>query len=265
VKYENPGMEEIKEFAFETIRNAGTEALAYYGKGNPRVKFDEDVITQAEIRIQKVFKEQLAERFPEHQLFQHNHVDKAYTHEQKRYLWIFDPLDGVSNFLAGIPVWGMSLAVLDNYWPVLGVFYMPSTGDMFHASVNDKSYWGEQVIHTSFQEAVNDESMLLIYSRFHQKHRTHFPGKVRNLGCTAAHLCYVAMGSAEAAFITNESYQDLAAVRVIIEAAGGKMYKMDGSEFFLSDYKEGEGSDEHLLVASPQNVTSILETIEHLS
>jgi myo-inositol-1(or 4)-monophosphatase len=257
-------MEEIKRFALDVIRISGKEALAYYGKGNPRVKFDEDVISQAEIRILKVFKEQLAERFPEHQLYQHNHEDKDYTHDQRRYLWIFDPLDGVSNFLAGIPIWGMSLAVLDNYWPVMGVFYMPSTGDIFHAVVNEKAYWGEQVIHTSFQEYINDESLLLTYSRFHQQHQTRFPGKVRNLGCTGAHLCYVAMGSAEAAFITNESYQDLAAVRVIVNAAGGKMYKMDGSEFFLSDYREGEGSDERLLVASAQNFQPILETIQRL-
>jgi myo-inositol-1(or 4)-monophosphatase len=263
VKYDDPGIQEIKQFALDIIRIAGKEALVYYGKGNPRVKFDEEVVTQAEIRIQNVFKTQLMERFPEHQLFQHNHVDKAYTHDQRRYLWIFDPLDGLSNYLAGIPVWGMSLAVLDNYWPTLGVFYMPSTGDIFHATINDRAYWGERVIHASFQEDIDDESMLLTYSRFHRQHRTSFPGKVRNLGCTGAHLCYVAMGSAEAAFITNESYQDLAAVRVIIEAAGGKMYKTDGSEFFLSDYKEGEGSDERLLVASPQNYQSILDTIQH--
>ena len=59
------------------------------------------------------------------------------------------------------------------------------------------------------------------------------------------------MGRAEAALIANESYQDLAAARVIIEAAGGKIYKMDGSEFLLDEYLDGQRIDDNLLAAAP--------------
>ena len=71
------------------------------------------------------------------------------------------------------------------------------------------------------------------------------------MGCTSAHICYVAQGRADAAIIANESFQGLAAARVIIEAAGGKIYKMDGSEFFLNDYLDGGQINEHLLVTTP--------------
>ncbi|GAF91915.1 unnamed protein product, partial [marine sediment metagenome] len=79
------------------------------------------------------------------------------------------------------------------------------------------------------------ESLLLTYSRFHHHYHSTFPGKIRDLGCTAAHICYVATGRAEAALIANESYQDLAAACIIVEAAGGKIYKLDGSEFLLNE------------------------------
>ena len=63
---------------------------------------------------------------------------------EERYLWIFDPFDGVANFQAGIPVWGLSLALLENFWPILGAFYMPVTGDLFHAVAGQKRLSGQK-------------------------------------------------------------------------------------------------------------------------
>ena len=85
-------------------------------------------------------------------------------------------------------------------------------------------------------DGINDESLLLTYSRFHQDYKTTFPGKIRSLGCSAAHACYVAMGRADAALLANDSYAGLAATRVIVEAAGGKIFSVQGGEFFLNDY-----------------------------
>ncbi len=104
------------------------------------------------------------------------------------------------------------------------------------------------VVDVAAQENINDESLLLTYSRFHQHYRSTFPGKIRGLGCAAAHMCYVAMGRAEAAVIANESYRGLAAACIIVAAAGGKISKMDGSDFFLNEYLDGARIDEHLLV-----------------
>ena len=55
------------------------------------------------------------------------------------------------------------------------------------------------------------------------------------------------MGFAEAALIANESYQDLAAVRVIMEAAGGHFMRLNGTKFPIAEYLEGPVSDSHLL------------------
>ena len=114
------------------------------------------------------------------------------------------------------------------------------------------AYRGDQEIRVSEQEALSDESVLLTYSRFHQHYETSFPGKIRSLGCTAAHVCYVATGRAEAALINNLSFSDLGAVRVIVEAAGGKIFRMDGSEFFLNEYLDSPMIKEDLLVSSPE-------------
>ncbi len=256
------GIEDLTSFAVDVIRGSGEQALSYYGKGKPNIKFDEALVTEAELCVTEFFQEQLGARFPEHQLFENNQKDQGYTHDEKRHLWIFDALDGVANFQAGIPVWGVSIALLENFWPIFGVFYMPATNDLFHARAGGKAYRNKEEIHISNQESINDESLLLTYSRFHNHYHSTFPGKIRDLGCTGAHICYVAMGRAEGAIIANESYQDLAAVRVIIEAAGGKTYRMDGSEFSLDEYLDGARINEQLLVASPHILTEIREYLQ---
>lgn len=247
----NQEIEDLTQFAMEIIRRSGEEALPYYGKGRHQVKFDEDLVTEAELHLTEFFKDQLHARFSDHLVFNNSQQNEGYSHEGKRYLWVFDPLDGVANYQAGIPVWGMSLALLENFWPILGLFHMPATGDLFHAQAGGNALLGDRKIRVSDQEDINNESLLLIYSRFHRHYHPTFPGKIRDLGCTAAHICYVAMGRAEAALVANESYKDLAAARVIIEAAGGKIYKMDGKEFFLNEYLDGRRIRDHLLILAP--------------
>ena len=261
----NQEIDNLIQFAMEVIRSSGEKALTYYGMGKPDVKFDEELVTEAELGLMDFFQDQLHAQFPDHQVFNSNQKNKGYTHEGKRYLWIYDAFEGVANFQAGIPIWGSSLSLLENFWPILGIFYMPATGDLFHAQVGQKAFLGKKEIGISTQETINDESLLLTYSRFHHHYHSTFPGKIRDLGCTTAHICYVAMGRAEGAVIANESYQDLAAARVIIEAAGGKISKMDGSEFLLDDYLDGEKIEYHLVVGATEINSQVCDYLQEVS
>ena len=138
---------------------------------------------------------------------------------------------------------------------------MPATGDLFHARADGKAYRGSDQIAIPPRHSVDDESILLTYSRFHQNYTSKFPGKIRDLGCTSAHICYVATGRADAALIANESYQDLAAARIIVEAAGGKICMLDGCTFFLNEYLDGRRIDDHLLVVAPDNLDSVRQCL----
>jgi len=254
----SPGFEDLTRFATEVIRRVGDEALHFYGKGDPAVRFDSDLVTEAELRLADLFKSQLKAEFPEHRIFGDGMPIQEYVHGEEGYLWIYDTLDGVANFQAGIPLWGTSIALLENFWPIFGVFYMPVTGDLYSAQAGQKANFRGTEIHVPESSEISNESLLLTYSRFHNHYRSTFPGKIRNLGCTAAHLCYVAHGRAEAALIANVSYQDLAAAQIILKAAGGKICKMDGSDFFLNEYLDGQRIEEHLL-AAPEDAHSAIQ------
>ena len=205
VALKSHGIYDLTQFAMDVMRRSGEEALLYYGKGDPHIKFDEELVTEADFHMMEFFKDQLNSYFPEHQVFENNQANQEYTHDEKRYLWIYDPLDGVANFQAGIPIWGTSLALIENFWPIFGVFYMPVTGDLFHARAGQKAFLKKKEIQVSDQKNINDESLLLTYSRFHLRYRPTFPGKIRGLGCNGAHHFYVGMGTADRGVISNET------------------------------------------------------------
>ncbi len=238
---------DLIHYAMDTVRSVGDQALHYYGKGSPKVKFDEELVTEAELKLSAYFRSQLRSHFPEHRIFGEETMEAGYTHDAGGYVWVFDPLDGVANFQAGIPVWGVSMALLENFWPVLGVFFMPVTNDLFYAQAGQAAYHGDQKVTIPDQPEVNNESLLFTYSRFNNHYRTSFPGKIRSLGCTAAHICYVACGRAEAALLGHVSYKDLAAAQIILEAAGGEIRKVDGDKFHLNDYLDGRRIDDYLM------------------
>jgi myo-inositol-1(or 4)-monophosphatase len=258
------GIEALAGFAEEAVRRCGERALAFYGQGASGLKFDKGLVIDAGLQLTELFTGQLLSRFPDHRVFRNDEEGRGYSHDGARYLWVFDPLDGVANFQAGIPVWGMSLALMENYWPVLGIVFMPATGDLFSARADHRAFRGEREIRVSGQEALSDESLLLTYSRFHRRYETDFPGKIRCMGCTAGHACYVAAGQAEGALVNNLSYEDLGAVRVIIEAAGGKIFRMNGEEFFLNDYLDAPMIREDLLISTPELGPQIREHLRAL-
>ncbi|MEJ5358480.1 MAG: inositol monophosphatase family protein [Desulfobacterales bacterium] len=244
-------IDDLVGFGLEVIRRAGAMALDFYGKGRPQVRFDDRVVTEAELVLTEFFAAELHRRFPEHRIFLHDAPAEGYSHERGRFLWSFDALEGVANFQAGIPLWGLSLALMENFWPLFGVFYMPATGDLFHARAGGRAFWGEREIRIPVCGGLNDESLLLTYSRFHQHFRTSFPGKIRSFGCTSAHIGYVATGRADAAVIANETFQGLAAARILLEAAGGRFRRLDGGDFDLNDCLDGRKIDEPLLAGEP--------------
>ena len=254
----------LSTFAMETIRQMGDEALQFYGKGRLHPPFDQDLVTQAELHLNNSFQNKIMAQYPEHQLYGKDPLGEGYTHGAKRYLWVFDPLDGVDNFQTRIPIWGMSLALYENNWPVLGYFYMPATDDLFYAIAGQQAYWNDRPLKLVDRGDLAQESLVLTFSRFHQHYRFQFPGKVRALGSTGVHICYVAMGRADAAIVSHESFKDLAAVRIIVESVGAKFYKADGSDFFLGDYVDGTRIDDRLIITSPSNVESVLECLQRV-
>lgn len=238
---------DIQGFALETLRRAVPVAMNYYGKGNPLFKFDYDLVTTAEMNIDQKIRDEIHNSFPHAQIFGERKNTSEYHHGEAGLMWVYDALDGVANFQAGIPMWGISIALVENFWPIFGAYHMPASGDLFWGFADEKAFWNGIEMQYVETEPTNNESLLFTYSRFHDHFRTTFPGKIRNLGCSGAHICYVAGGRADGAVLRNISYRELIGLVIVLKSAGGLLEYVDGRPFQINDYLDGTRVKEFLL------------------
>ncbi|WP_247728639.1 NAD(+)/NADH kinase [Halovivax limisalsi] len=149
-------------------------------------------------------------------------LDEALPSDRPTYTWVVDPLDGTGNFAHGNPNYAVSIALVADAEPVLGVVHVPETGETFSAITGEGAYADGTPLGTTDRSRL-DESMLLsgydpdgsFLTRFYQEARG-----VRRLGCAALHLCYLASGSADAIWEYDTYPWDVAAGIVIAREAG---------------------------------------------
>jgi len=148
-----------------------------------------------------------------------------------RWVWAIDPLDGSVNYLRGYPHCGVSIALLEEGKPVLGVVDCFVTRERFSGAiglgawlngapmrVSEIANPAKGILQTGVPSRASDESM----KTFEQRLRTW--QKVRMIGSAATALAYVAAGRAEAYRESGSMIWDVAAGCALVEAAGGKVH-----------------------------------------
>jgi len=259
-KLDRQMLSDIETFARGLARAGGRIALPFYGHANPQVKYDESLVTEADLSVQEHLRSEVTRSYPEHCFLGEESPQRG--EGESDFLWVVDPVDGTSAFSKGYPIWGVSIAVLFQGKPVVGVFHMPVTGEMYSAIAGGRVLCDDDPIEVRFDEVLDNESLMLTYSRFHNDFSTTFPGKVRSLGSTVAHICYVARGAAWGAVLSNVHVWDVAAGQVILEAAGGELLDLDGKPFVAADYLEETRVDRVLLAAAEGQHAAIREYLQ---
>ncbi|MFM2206747.1 MAG: hypothetical protein RL213_722 [Bacteroidota bacterium] len=158
-----------------------------------------------------------------------------------RYRWIIDPLDGTTNFIHGVPVYCISIALYDGEEPVLGVIHELNLDECFSAwknggarlngtpiRVSDCSNMADSLIATGFP--YHDYGRMAPYMEVFDHCMKHTRG-LRRLGSAAADLAYVAAGRFEVFYEYGLQPWDVAAGVVLVREAGG----------IVTDFKGGEG------------------------
>lgn len=254
-------LEDMLTFTKGLARASGALALSYYGKANPTLKYDYNLITEADLAVQEYIRREVKTAYPNHKFLGEEGDALPKDRDLQEPLWVVDPVDGSAAFCAGMPIWGVSISLFDGTRPVLGVFHLPATGELYSAATGAKAMLNDREISVR-DETVDNESLLLTYSRFHSDFLTHFPGKVRSLGSTVAHIAYVARGAACGAILGNVHVWDVAAGQVILQAAGGSIRDLSGKQVEMSNYLEGEKIDRVLVAAAKGQHKEIINTLE---
>lgn len=165
------------------------------------------------------------------------------TKKGERYNWVIDPLDGTTNFIHGIPLFSISIALMDGDEIISGVVHEVNQNECFYAWKNSKAYLNGNEIKVSDAKTLS-ESLLATgfpyydYSRLkpymemfeflmHQSHG------IRRLGSAAADLAYVACGRFEGFYEYGLHPWDVAAGALIVKQAGGIVSDFSGKGDYI--------------------------------
>ena len=154
--------------------------------------------------------------------------------KNKNNFWIIDPIDGTTNFLHGIPHFAISIALQLEDEIVSGLIFDPIKNEIFFAEKNNGSFFNNNRIRVSSKSnlddclfATNCEGIKQIYPKLN----------LRNTGCAALDLAYVGCGRFDGYFHNKINIWDIAAGKIIIEEAGGKINDISQFKFNKIDIK----------------------------
>jgi myo-inositol-1(or 4)-monophosphatase len=149
-------------------------------------------------------------------------------------VWIVDPLDGTKEFVAGIPEWGISVAMIEGGVAVAGGVCNPATGEIFLGSKETGVTYNGKPVHASERSSLEGAEVLASRSETERGEWTRFERAsfvVRPMGSVAYKLARVAAGLADATWtLSPKNEWDIAAGVALVEAAGGHVQ-------FLPDHR----------------------------
>ncbi len=246
------------EWLEEIVRVAGGIALRHFRQVTTVRKADRTVVTIADHQVESYLRQALSQAFPADSLLGEEMGTFA---GQSGRVWAIDPIDGTAAYAAGLPVWGVSVGLLQDWEPVAGIFYAPLLDELYLSHGHDALFNG-QPIHADDSNHIDDESFLCVTSAAHRKYRIDFLGKTRALGSTAANMCYVARGTAVAALLGQPSLWDIAGALPILRAAGGDLRYLTGHPLDLVALADGRKCHGPVLAGAPWALDYFTEHIK---
>ena len=166
--------------------------------------------------------------------------------------WIIDPLDGTVNYLFGIPLWGVSIAVEDNGVVIAGVIVLPTQNEIYVASI-DGGAWKVSVGSPTTTDAMSETqihvrgtqefSRALLSTGFgYDPERRKAQGElvaklipkiadIRRSGCAVVDLCWLASGVTDGYYEYGLNAWDYAAGALLVSEAGGLVAGLEGADF----------------------------------
>ena len=235
-------MSDILQIVEIIIRKAGAVLMEGYGNvRHVQQKGVIDLVTEFDKRSEEVIISSIQQEFPDHAILSE---ESGRNQTISEYQWVIDPLDGTTNFAHGIPIFSVSIGLLKNNSPVVGVVYDPFCNEMFSAElghgatlnnqpirVSPRTDLGQAVISTGFPYDLrtNPRNNLAQFVQFQLRTQA-----VRHLGSASLDCAWTAMGRLDGYWEFGLKPWDVGAGALIVREAGGRVTSVDGDENFLS-------------------------------
>ena len=225
------------------IRDFGEIENLQVSKKGPK-----DFVTKTDKRVEKILINELT-KTKRNYSFITEETGKI-LNKDKETFWIIDPIDGTTNFLHGVPHFAISVALQKNNEILIGLIFDPIKNEIFYAEKNNGAYFNNSRVRVSNKVnlddclfATNNDGIKFLHPKLN----------LRNTGCAALDLAYVGCGRFDGYFHNDINLWDIAAGKIIIEEAGGKVNNVSNFKINKIDIRAGNPNIYEKLVKKVDN------------
>jgi myo-inositol-1(or 4)-monophosphatase len=240
-----PNPNEIFLPAMSAIAREAGALLIHHFHQHLKIEYkgDADLVTAADRAAEVLIRERIRQQWPAHDVLGE---EQGLSDRGSEYRWYVDPLDGTTNFAHGFPVFCVSMGLEHKGERIAAVIYDPTRDELFSAEQGKGAQLNGETIHVS-KTATVKESLLATGFPSHKRHKNpniffyhqitlHSHG-VRRAGSAALDLCNVAAGRFDGFWEFNLNPWDTAAGVLIVQEAGGRVTRFDGSPFEINSHE----------------------------
>ncbi|MCP4540976.1 MAG: inositol monophosphatase [Chloroflexi bacterium] len=227
--------------AVEAARRAGQIIVERYSaERDISFKGQRDIVTDTDTAAEAVVLDMIRTRFPDHAILSEEAGGSGIS---DGYTWVVDPLDGTTNYAHRLPIFSVSIGVLEAGEPLIGVVYEPLLNQMFIAERGGGALLNDVPMCISRTANFGHTVMGFDWTRYDAGRqqvlaclREIVPrcGTIRGLGSAALGLTYVAAGILDAYFHLSISPWDTAAGMLLITEAGGRCTTLEGEPYHVN-------------------------------
>ena len=225
-------MEKELDIAIQAAKEAGKIAMGYYQNSyDIREKSPNNPVTTADLMTNQRIREIIYHAFPDDGWLSEETEDSPDRLAKAR-VWIIDPIDGTEEFIAGIPEFAISIALVVEGVPVIGVLHNPATAELFYAYTGGGAFCNGTPMHCSSCRNLKQASMLVSQTE-HRKGLLAglipLVAEIQYIGSVAYKLAKLAAGTSDLyVTVRPKNEWDFCAGDLILREAGGVLWDKAG-------------------------------------
>ncbi len=233
------------EVAVRAARAAGElQRERLWSELHVEYKGEINLVTEVDKACEELVVAMIREAFPDHDVLAE---ENDYTTTGAGCKWIIDPLDGTTNYAHGFPWFAVSIALEVRGEVQLGVIYHPMRDELFTAVKGKRAFLNGWPLHVSRREPLKNALLATGFpydrTRDNENNFAHFEDfqmaarAVRRFGAAALDLAYVAAGRLDGYWECKLKPWDVAAGKLLVEEAGGRVTNHLGKEYSVYDHR----------------------------